>query len=115
MQRVGGFRAPLVIATMLALVATTTVSARFVADDPGADLSPIGDAANVIRLIQGQESLLWVSLTGPVTQVTSWGWPVSDGEVELGGGMSITRPDGGESGKIEIGEKPMAVTFETGS
>ncbi|REK10718.1 MAG: hypothetical protein DWQ40_12620 [Actinobacteria bacterium] len=116
MQRVHTLRTPVaVLATVLALAVASTMSVRFAASEPGADLSPLGDAAKVIHLMQAQETVLWVSLTGPVTQVTTWGWPVSDGEVELGGGMAITRPDGGESGTIDIGEKPMAVSFETGS
>lgn len=113
MQGVNRFPVPIaILAAIVALAVATT--ARFGAAEPGADLDPIGDAGRVIHLIQGQESILWVSLVGPVTQVTAWGWPTSDGEVELGGGMTITRPDGGESGTIDIGEKPMAVTFETG-
>jgi hypothetical protein len=63
--------------------------------------------------VQGNEHTLWVSLAGPVTQVTVWGWPVSEGEVELGGGMSITRLDGGTtSGIIDTGDKPRAASFE---
>jgi hypothetical protein len=41
---------------------------------------------------------------------------VSDGEVELGGGLSITRLDGEtDSGIIDTGGKPRAVSFEVGS
>jgi hypothetical protein len=114
MQRVDRIRTPILIAfALLALAAASMTTARFVADQPGADLNPIADAGELISLIQGQEHLFWASLSGPVTQVTVWGWPVSDGEVELGGGMSITRLDGGsDSGIIDTGDKPRAVSFE---
>ncbi len=114
MQRVERFRIPiLVFAALLVLAAASLTSARFAADRPGGDLNPIENAAEFISLVQGTEQISWVSLAGPVTQVTVWGWPVSDGEVELGGGMSLTRLDGGTtSGLIDTGEMPRAVSFE---
>jgi hypothetical protein len=117
MQRVDRLRNPILIAVaLLALAVASMTTARFVAEHPGADLNPIGDAGELISLIQGQEHLFWSSLSGPVTQVTVWGWPVSDGEVELGGGLSITRLDGEtDSGIIDTGGKPRAVSFEVGS
>jgi hypothetical protein len=114
MQRVERVRIPLlVVAALLVLAAASLTTARFAADRPGADLNPIETAAEAISLIQGSEQVLWVSLSGPVTKVTVWGWPVSDGEIELGGGMSITQLDGGStSGIIDTGEKPRAAEFE---
>jgi hypothetical protein len=114
MQRVERVRIPLlVVAALLVLAAASLTTARFAADRPGGDLNPIETAAEAISLIQGNEHLLWVSLAGPVTQVTVWGWPVSDGEIELGGGMSLTRLEGETtSGIIDTGEKPRAVSFE---
>ncbi|HUF95961.1 MAG TPA: hypothetical protein VMO52_07750 [Acidimicrobiia bacterium] len=114
MQRVERIRTPILMAVaLLALAAASMTTARFVADHPGADLNPIADAGELISLIQGQEHLFWSSQSGPVTQITVWGWPVSDGEVELGGGISITRLDGGtNSGIINTGDKPRAVSFE---
>jgi hypothetical protein len=114
MQRVERVRIPvLVVAALLVLAAASLTTARFAADHPGGDLNPIESAAEAISLVQGNEHVLWVSLTGPVTQVTVWGWPVSDGEVELGGGMSLTRLDGGTtSGIIDTADKPKAVSFE---
>ncbi len=114
MQKVERARIPLLIVTaLLVLAAASLTTARFAADRPGGDLNPIENAAQAISLIQGNEYVLWVSLAGPVTQVTVWGWPVSDGEVELGGGMSLTRLDGGTaSGIIDTADKPRAVSFE---
>lgn len=114
MQRVESVRIPLlVVAALLVLAAASLTTARFVADSPGGDLNPIESAAGVISLVQTNEEVFWVSLASPVTQVTVWGWPVSDGEVELGGGMSITRLDGGTiSGTIDTGDRPKAVSFE---
>jgi hypothetical protein len=103
--------------TALALAVAAAVSlstVTFTAEAPGGGLEPVGDAAELIRIIQGQDHVFWMSLSGPVTQVAAWGWPVSDGEVELGGGMSITRPDGGQNGTIDLGGQPMTVTFDGG-
>lgn len=95
------------------LFAASMTTARFVADQPDGALRPMADAAELVSLTQGQERILWKSLSGPVTQVTVWGWPESDGEVELGGGMSITRLDGGtESGLLTHDDRPRAVEFE---
>lgn len=113
MQRVNRFQVSFLVAgAILLLAAATAGAATFVADEPGSALVPIDDAGDVIKLIQGQQELLWVSLTGPVTQVAVWGWPVSDGEVELGGGMSVTRLDGGAaSGIVETPDPPSAISF----
>jgi hypothetical protein len=94
------------------MAASASLTARFTAEQPGLDLQPIGTAEQLISLVQGQHSILWVSTTGTVSDITVRGWPVDDGEVELGGGLTITRPDGGEAGVIEFDEKPMTVAFD---
>lgn len=94
------------------MAASLTTTAMFVADQPGADLEPVGAADQLISLIQGQEHILWTSTAGTVSHITVMGWPVHDGDVELGGALSITRPDGGDGGVIAVGEKPMSVAFE---
>lgn len=50
-------------------------------------------------------------MTGTVSYITVKGWPVNDGEIELGGGLTITQPDGGEAGVIDFDERPMTVVF----
>ncbi len=114
MPRVERVRIPLlIVAALLVLAAASLTTVRFAADRPGGDLNPIENAAEIISLVQGNEQISWVSLAGPVTQVTVWGWPVSDGEVELGGGMSVTRLDGGTtSGILHTGDQPRAAEFE---
>lgn len=102
----------LLVAGFVLMAASLSATARFAADFPGGDLAPIGNAGSLVSLIQGGNSILWVSTTGPVSQITVLGWPVDDGEVELGGGLTITRPDGGEAGVINFEEKPATVDFE---
>lgn len=104
--------AGLVMAGLLALAVSAGTTATFVAERPGGDLQSVGAAEKLISLVQGQEHILWKSLAGPVSYITVRGWPVSDGEVELGGAMSITRPDGGEAGILEFEDKPMSASFE---
>jgi hypothetical protein len=113
MQRAHTFRAiSLLLAGLLLAAASLATSAQFAASQPGQDLSPVGTADQLISLLQGQQSILWTSTAGAVSHITVTGWPVNDGDVELGGAMSITRPDGGDAGALDIGEKPMSVTFE---
>jgi hypothetical protein len=113
MHRVFPLRAAVVlVAGALLIAASLSTSALFVSTEPGADLEPSGAADQLISLIQGQEHILWTSTAGTVNYVTVTGWPVNDGEVELGGALSITQPDGGEGGVLDVGEKPMSVEFE---
>jgi uncharacterized protein YcsI (UPF0317 family) len=86
-------------------------TAQYVARAPGENLQPQGNAELVVSILQGRQHILWTSLTGSVASVTVRGWPVRDGEVELGGALAITRPDSGEAGIIDFGEKPMSVIF----
>ena len=97
------------------MAASLPATARFAADRPGGNLEPIGNAGSLVSLVQGGNSILWVSTTGPVSRITVVGWPVGDGEVELGGGLTITRPDGGEAGVLNFVEKPATVAFEISS
>jgi hypothetical protein len=107
--------AAVLLAAALLTAASVSTTALFVALAPGSDLEPSGAANQLISLIQGQEHILWTSTAGTVNYVTVTGWPVNDGEVELGGALSITRPDGGEGGVLDVGEGPMSVEFEFGS
>lgn len=116
MQRVTSIRTiALGLAALLTVATGFAASATFQAASPGADLEPVGDAAGIIELIQGQQHLLWSSLTGTVTSHTTIGWPSTDGDVELGGALTIERPADGSAGVIEIAEKPRTVSFELGS
>lgn len=113
MHRAHTYRiASVIFAGVLTIAASVTATAQFVAGHPGGDLEPVGTAAQYVSLIQGQEHILWTSTSGTVTSITVRGWPVSDGEVELGGAMSITRPDRGDAGVIDFGERPMSASFE---
>jgi hypothetical protein len=87
--------------------------ALFQADRPGADLAPVGDAAEMIRILQGNQTVLWSSLSGGV--VTSYrvqGWASTVDGNDLGGAVVIERPQDGTAGIIDFGEKPKSVTFE---
>ncbi len=113
MQRVLSVRVVVfAMAAIVAMAASIASTAQFAAEKPGGELKPIGGAAESVSIIQGSQTVFWYSLTGPVTLVTTRGWPVSDGEVELGGGLTITQPDSGESGLINTGERPMSVWFD---
>lgn len=87
-------------------------TAEYSARAPGESLRPRGNADQIVSILQGQHHILWTSLTGTVASVAVRGWPVRDGEVELGGALAITQPDSGEAGIIDFGEKPMSVIFE---
>lgn len=102
----------------LAVVATTlalSAGALFRAPSPGADLAPTGGAEKVIRILQGNQNVLWTSLSGNVTSYVVQGWPSTSGANELGGALIMERPAEGEAGVIEFGEKPMTLRFEIGS
>lgn len=98
------------VAALILVSATTTAS--FLAERPGADLSPRGRAEDVIGILQGSETILWSSLAGSVSSYRVAGWPSTPAESELGGALVIERPEDGLAGVIDFGEKPMSVTFE---
>jgi hypothetical protein len=91
---------------------TLLSSAVFTADRPGADLEPVGNADELVHILQGESSILWTSLSGTVSFYTVRGWPSSDGESELGGALVIEKPDDGLAGVIKPAEKPMSLSFE---
>ena len=106
-QRLAG----LGLAAVMALTAAGGAVAVYAAGGPGENLRPTGDASLLIDLTQVEESILWTSLAGNVGVVETVGWPSSDGIHDLGGALSITRPDNATAGTINIGEKPVSVTF----
>lgn len=113
MQRVINLRLfGLGLAALLTIGATFSVTATFSASEPGSGLEPVGGAAELVSLLQGQEHIVWTALTGSVTSYTVVGWPVSDGDVELGGAMVMERPADGSTGVIDFGERPMTLSFE---
>jgi hypothetical protein len=96
------------------LVAAFALSATvlFQAPRPGADLAPSGGSENLIQILQGDQSLLWTTLSGRVTSYVVQGWPSASGENELGGALMMERPANGTAGIIDFGEKPMTLRFE---
>jgi hypothetical protein len=109
-----GSRTMLALAAFAIIAATTTGTAVFEADAPGRDLSPVGGAEALVNLLQSNGALLWTSLAGPVTEITVTGWPVVNGDVELGGALVMERPEDPMAGTINLGEPPMTATFEVG-
>ncbi|HLF61804.1 MAG TPA: hypothetical protein VI980_11575 [Acidimicrobiia bacterium] len=84
----------------------------FQAPRPGADLAPLGGSENLVQILQGNQSVLWFSLSGRVTGYVVQGWPSTSGGDELGGALMMERPANGEAGVIGFGEKPMTLRFE---
>lgn len=110
-------RVPAVRTTSLALAAVAaalllSAGALFQAPRPGADLAPSGGSENLIQLLQGNQNIVWTSLSGNVTSYVVQGWPSTSGANELGGALMMERPSDGEAGVIEFGEKPMTLRFE---
>ena len=96
-----------------ALVAAATSSvAHFQASSPGSNLEPVGGSGALVEIVQGQETVLWTALSGTVGNITTWGWPSSDGTHDLGGAMVIERGENRTAGVVDFGEKPMAMRFE---
>jgi len=98
------------MAAVLTLTAAGGAVAVFAAGEPGESMSPIGGAGQLIRLTQSNNSVLWTSLAGNVSIVETLGWPSSDGTHDLGGALMIEAPQS-TAGTVNIGEKPMSVTF----
>ncbi len=100
----------------LGLVAITTLAAGgavavFAAGGPGENLIGTGGAGSLIELTQVNNSVVWTSLSGNISLVTTVGWPSSDGTHDLGGALVVEEPANPTAGTINIGEKPMRVTF----
>ncbi len=102
------------LAALLTLSAAGGAVAVFTAGGPGESMSPIGEADVLIRLTQSSEAILWTSLAGNVSKVTTLGWPSSDGTHELGGALMIEKPADPLAGTVDIGEKPMSMEFTFG-
>lgn len=102
------------MAALLTLTAAGGAVAVFVAGGPGESMSPIGGADQLVRLTQSNSSVLWTSVAGNISTLETLGWPSSDGTHELGGALVIEAPDNPTAGAINIGEKPMSVTFRIG-
>ncbi len=113
MQTVSAARSTLLVIVAALTAFAVTAGAVFSAPRPGSDLRPTGGAADLIELIQGNESVLWSALSGTVTGYVVQGWPSSNGENELGGAMMMERlENGGDAGIIQFGEKPMTLSFD---
>ena len=105
---------PLGLAALLLVAASLSASAVFAADDPGSNLRPIGNADELVEILQDNGTILWNSLSGAVSSHTVQGWPSTDGESELGGALMIEKPDNAQAGVINFAEKPMTLSFEIG-
>lgn len=99
-------------AALVLAAASFAGTALFQADRPGADLAPMGDAADVVQILQGNRNVLWTSLSGTVTSYRVEGWASTVDGNELGGAVMIERPADGTAGAIDFGEKPKSVSFE---
>jgi hypothetical protein len=95
----------------MTLTAAGGAVAVFAAGGPGENLSPSGGSDLLIDLTQVGDSVLWTSLAGNVATVRTLGWPSTDGTHDLGGALTIERPTEPLAGTIDIGEKPMSITF----
>ena len=100
---------------MMTLTAAGGAAVVFAAGGPGENLSPSSGAEEAIALRQVGETIHWASLAGNVTTTLTLTWPTGDGTHDLGGALVIERPGDTLSGSIDVGEKPMSVTFEMGS
>jgi hypothetical protein len=96
----------------LAVALAISMSATFQASRPGADLAPTNGAASLIQILQGNQNVLWTSLSGNVTSYVVQGWPSQAGDNELGGALMMERPADGSVGVIDFGEKPMTLEFQ---
>lgn len=99
------------VAMALLMAAAVSGTAVFHAPTPGDDLAPVGSAAEMVGLLQGERSILWTAAVGSVSSYTVWGWPSEQGDAELGGGMVVRRPEDGMAGVISFTEKPMTLEF----
>ena len=112
MQRAPAVRHTSLTLAVVAAALAVSASALFQAPQPGADLAPTGGSENLIQILQGNQSIIWTSLSGSVSSYVVQGWPSTSGANELGGAMTMERPLNREAGVIEFGEKPMTLRFE---
>lgn len=104
-------RPSLILAVLLLTAAASPSIATFRSPAPGADLTPIDDAAGIVQILQGSQSVLWTSLRGPISMVEVTGWPISSDGNDLGGALVIENVDGDGSGVVDFGEKPKTLVF----
>ncbi|MGH8870582.1 MAG: hypothetical protein ACRDWS_01215 [Acidimicrobiia bacterium] len=102
----------LAAAALLLAAASLGATAVFQADRPGADLTPLDGADEMVQILQGNGAVLWTSLSGAVSSYRVEGWATTIDGNELGGALVIERPADGSAGVIEFGEKPKSVGFE---
>ena len=102
------------LAAIMTLTAAGGAVAVFTAGGPGESMSPIGEADLLVRLTQSNNAVLWTSLAGNAATVETRGWPTSDGTHDLGGALVIERPVHPTAGAVNIGEKPMSMSFNFG-
>lgn len=101
------------LAAVLLAGAVSGATALFHASAPGEPLSPVDSAAEMVQLLQGEESILWTTLSGPVLSYRVEGWPTTINGNELGGGVVIERPADATAGVI-MTERPQSILFEIG-
>jgi hypothetical protein len=99
------------LVVLLLTAASSSTFAVFHSTRPGADLTPVGDAAGIVQILQGSQNVLWTSLLGPISTVEITGWPVSGDGTDLGGAVVIENVDGAVSGVVDFGEKPKTLVF----
>lgn len=100
------------LAAILTLTAAGGAVAVFTAGGPGEDMVPADGADLLVSLVQSNDAVLWTSLAGNISIVETRGWPSSDGTHELGGALVIDRPADPTVGTVNIGEKPMSMSFD---
>ena len=111
MQNVLGVPTRIVMAALIVGAMALGSAVTFHAVGPGQALQPLGGAADVIRLVQGEQSILWSVVDGVVETYRVQGWPAGSGDVELGGAVMIERVSG-DAGIIAFGERPMTLEFQ---
>ncbi len=94
------------------ITGTAFYEASYKASSPGADLTPLNGADELVEILQTNQRVLWTALNGSVSSFVVKGWPIEIGDAELGGGLVMERPENGSVGVIDFGEKPMSVRFE---
>lgn len=109
-SNIQGWSPRFLVALLLTGSMAIASTAQFEAPAPGALLEPVGNAASMIRLIQGNNTVLWTSNGPSVDSVRVQGWPVETGTDVLGGGVMISKASG-DNGVIAFGERPMSLGF----
>lgn len=100
------------LAALVLAAASVTTTALFAADRPGANLSPVGGADQMIEILQGNQSIVWSALSGSVASYRVDGWPETIDGNEIGGAVVIEHPADPSAGVIDFGEKPRSISFE---